>query len=67
MAAIAPPPPPPDQPPAPPPTVAFGQSKDQVIAIMGQPLKIANLGAKQIYLYKDFKITLTAGKVTNVE
>jgi hypothetical protein len=67
LADIPPPPPPPDQPPAPPPTVALGQTKDQVIAIIGQPLKIANLGTKQIYVYKDFKVTLTAGKVTNIE
>jgi hypothetical protein len=62
------PPPPPDQPPAPPPTIAVGMSKDQVIAIMGQPKKIATLSAiKQIYLYADFKVTLTSGKVSNIE
>lgn len=68
LAPIPPPPPPPDQPAAPPPTVAVGMTKDQVLAIMGQPKKIATLSpTKQIYLYADFKITLTAGKVSNIE
>jgi len=67
-ASIPPPPPPPDQPPPQPPTVAVGMTKDQVIAIMGQPKKVGNISAvKQIYLYPDFKITLTSGKVTNIE
>ena len=64
---IPPPPPPPDQPAAPPPTLNLEMTKDQVIAIMGQPLRIGNLGAKQIYIYKDLKVTLTGGKVTNIE
>jgi hypothetical protein len=35
--------------------------------MMGQPEKIANLGAKQIYFYKGLKITLTGGKVTDIQ
>jgi hypothetical protein len=64
MAAIAPPPPPTD---APPPTIAIGQTKDQVAAGFGQPTRIAKLGAKEIYYYKDMKVTFTNGKVSNVE
>jgi len=64
MAAIAPPPPPAD---APPPTIAIGQSKDQVTAGFGQPTRIAKLGAKEIFYYKDMKVTFTNGKVSNVE
>jgi hypothetical protein len=64
---IAPPPPPPDQPAAPPPTVALKQTTDQVIAILGQPQRIATVGTKQIYYYKDLKVTFTAGKVTDVQ
>jgi hypothetical protein len=64
MAAIAPPPPPAD---APPPTIAIGQSKDQVTAGFGQPARIAKLGAKEIFYYKDMKVTFTNGKVSNVE
>jgi hypothetical protein len=64
MQAIAPPPPPAD---APPPTIALGQTKDQVTAGFGQPTRIAKLGTKEIYYYKDMKVTFTNGKVSNVE
>jgi hypothetical protein len=64
MEAIAPPPPPAD---APPPTIAVGQSKDQVTAAFGQPTRVAKLGAKEIFYYKDMKVTFTNGKVSNVE
>ncbi len=64
MGAIAPPPPPAD---APPPTIALGQTIDQVTAAFGQPVRMANLGAKKIYYYKDMKVTFTNGKVSNVE
>jgi hypothetical protein len=64
MAAIAPPPPPSD---APPPTIALGQTKAQVTAAFGQPLREAKLGAKEIYYYKDMKVTFTGGKVSNVD
>jgi hypothetical protein len=61
---IAPPPPPAD---TPPPTIALGQTKDVVIAAFGQPVRIAKLGVKEIYYYKDMKVTFTNGKVSNVE
>jgi hypothetical protein len=64
MAAIPPPPPPAD---APPPTIAIGQTKDQVTAAFGQPVRLAKLGAKEIFYYKDMKVTFTNGKVSNVE
>jgi hypothetical protein len=64
MQAIAPPPPPAD---AAPPTIAIGQTKDQVVAAFGQPTRKAALGAKEIYIYKDMKVTFTSGKVSNVE
>jgi hypothetical protein len=64
MAAIAPPPPPAD---APPPTIAIGQTKDQVTAAFGTPVRTAKVGAKEIYFYKDMKVTFTSGKVSNVE
>jgi len=64
MAAIAPPPPPAD---APPPTIAIGQTKDQVTAAFGQPARMAKVGVKEIFYYKDMKVTFTNGKVSNVE
>ena len=64
MAAIPPPPPPAD---APPPTIAMGQTKDQVTSAFGQPTRAAKVGVKEIYYYKDMKVTFTNGKVSNVE
>jgi hypothetical protein len=65
MPDIAPPPPPADA--APPPTIALGQTKAQVTAAFGQPTKTAKLGAKEIYYYKDMKVTFTGGKVSDVD
>ena len=64
---VAPPPPPADEPPALPKTVAGGQTKDQVVAILGQPQKVAKLGAKEIDYYSDMKVILVNGKVTDVQ
>jgi hypothetical protein len=64
LAPVAPPPPPAD---AVPPTVSMGQTEDQVIAAFGQPLRKATAGTKDIFSYKDLKVTFTKGKVTNVE
>lgn len=60
------------QPPAPAPaaapqTIALGQTTDQVVAILGQPQKIVNLGAKQMYFYPDMKVIFTDGKVSDVK
>jgi hypothetical protein len=52
---------------APPATVEIGQTPDQVTAILGQPDKILNLGPKQIYVYKDLKVTFVKGKVTDAQ
>jgi hypothetical protein len=50
-----------------PKTIAIGQTKDEVVGMFGQPQKIANLGAKEIYYYPDMKVTFVNGKVSNVE
>ena len=44
-----------------------GQTIDQVVAALGQPIRIANVRTKQLYFYKDLKVTFTDGKVSNVE
>jgi hypothetical protein len=64
---IPPPPPPADEPPAPPKTISLGQTKDQVVANFGQPEKTAKIGTKEIYFYKDLKVTFVSGKVTDVQ
>ncbi|MBZ5598801.1 MAG: hypothetical protein LAN83_10795 [Acidobacteriia bacterium] len=53
--------------PQPPQTIQLGQSVEEVTNILGQPGKIVNLGAKQIYVYKDLKVTFVKGKVADVQ
>ena len=50
-----------------PQTIEKGQTTDQVQAALGKPEKIVNLGAKQIYVYKDLKVTFVMGKVVDVQ
>jgi hypothetical protein len=45
----------------------LGQTIDEVVAVFGQPEKIVNLGSKQIYVYKDLKVTFVKGKVSDVQ
>jgi hypothetical protein len=66
--AAAPPPldiPPP--PPADPVEIKIGQTPDQVVAALGQPLRKAKTATKEIYFYKDLKVTFVNGKVKDVE
>jgi hypothetical protein len=53
--------------PAEPVSIQMGQSIDQVVSALGQPEKKVNLGSKQIYVYKDLKVTFINGKVTDVQ
>ena len=53
--------------PAAPVTVALGQTTDQVKAILGNPMKTADLGTKTIYYYDGMKVVFKAGKVSDVE
>jgi len=62
---IPPPPPPSDA--APPPTVSLGQTRDQVVAILGEPVHKAKVGIKDIYTYKDLKVTFVNGKVKDIQ
>jgi hypothetical protein len=50
-----------------PQTIQLGQSTDEVQAALGKPEKIVNLGPKQLYVYKDLKITFVNGKVSDVQ
>lgn len=50
-----------------PQTIQMGMTPDQVQGALGQPEKIVNLGAKQIYVYKDLKVTFFGGKVVDVQ
>lgn len=63
----APPAQPAEQPAPAPKTIAVGQTIDQVVGTLGQPQKIVNLGAKQIYYYPDMKVIFLNGKVADVQ
>ena len=50
-----------------PQTVQMGMTTDEVQSALGKPEKIFNLGSKQIYVYKDVKVTFLNGKVSDVQ
>lgn len=50
-----------------PQTIQLGMTTDQVQGVLGKPDKVFNLGAKQIYVYKDVKVTFLNGKVSDVQ
>jgi len=49
------------------PKIAIGQSKNEVIAALGKPMRVTKAGAKDVLYYKDIRVTLTNGKVSGVE
>lgn len=53
--------------PVPPQNIAPGETAEQVMAALGQADYTVNLGAKQIFLYPNLKITLQNGKVSSVQ
>ncbi|HEV2400888.1 MAG TPA: hypothetical protein VGS27_28400 [Candidatus Sulfotelmatobacter sp.] len=50
-----------------PETIQMGMTLDQVQGTLGQPAKVVNLGPKQIYVYKDLKVTFLNGRVVDVQ
>jgi hypothetical protein len=54
-------------PPPEPQQIEKGQTPEQVKATLGNPDKIVTLGATQIYIYKDIKVTFLNGKVADVQ
>lgn len=62
MAPVPPPPPPVES-----RTVNLGDTPVQVASALGEPKNIFNLGAKQIYVYANLKVTFEGGKVTDVQ
>jgi len=47
-------------------TLTRGQTTDQVIATLGSPKSIVDLGVRQIYIYSDMKVTFLGGRLTDV-
>ena len=48
-------------------TVKLGMSPDEVKTSLGNPDKVVDLGAKQLFVYKDMKIVFVDGKVSDVQ
>jgi hypothetical protein len=48
-------------------TLALGMSIAQVVAAMGQPRNTVDLGARQIYIYPNLKVTFQNGRVSDVQ
>jgi len=56
-----------DQPQAEPAEIKLGMAMGEVESALGKPDKKVNLGSKQIYYYKDMKVTFKDGKVSDVQ
>lgn len=50
-----------------PKSISLGQTAAEVEQALGKPEKIVNLGPKMIYSYKDLKVVLVDGKVSDVQ
>jgi len=48
-------------------TVKLGMTPDEVKQSLGNPDKIVDLGTKQVFIYKDMKVILIDGKVSDVQ
>jgi hypothetical protein len=48
-------------------TIALGMQPDAVKAALGNPDKIVDLGAKQLYIYKDIKVVFQNNVVADVQ
>ncbi len=48
-------------------TIAIGQTRDQVVAMLGVPTKVVQLGAKEIDIFPDLKVTFVQSKVVDVK
>jgi hypothetical protein len=53
--------------PAAPATIALGQTQKQVIEALGNPERIVKMNKREIYVYKDLRVTFVKGKVTDVQ
>ncbi len=48
-------------------TIKLGMSQDDVKKTLGNPDKIVDLGAKQVYVYKDMKVVFLNSQVSDVQ
>ena len=50
-----------------PQSVSLGMTIDQVVAMLGQPQVVGDLGSKKVYNYGNMKVIFVDGKVTDVQ
>ena len=50
-----------------PPRITLGQTIDEIVSVLGAPEQIIDLGPKQIYRYKDLKVTFVNHRVSDVQ
>ena len=48
-------------------TLSLGMTESEVRALLGNPRETANVGARKIVIYPNFKITYTNGRVTDIQ
>jgi hypothetical protein len=49
------------------PTLYAGETTDQVVAALGNPQNVVDLGGKQIYLFAGMKVTFIGGALADAE
>ena len=47
-------------------SIRRGQTTAQVVAVLGSPTTVINLGARRIYVYPEMRLTFIAGRLRNV-
>ena len=47
--------------------ITLGQTIDEIVSVLGAPEQIIDLGPKQIYRYKDLKVTFVNQRVSDVQ
>ena len=48
-------------------TISKGQSQSQIVAALGKPERIAKLGVKEVYYYKEMKVVFVNNKVVDIQ
>jgi hypothetical protein len=49
-----------------PASITWGETPDQMVATLGNPTGVIDLGLRKIYVYNDMKVTFIAGRLSDV-
>jgi hypothetical protein len=49
-----------------PASITLGETPGQLVATLGSPKSIVDLGFRKIYVYNDMKVTFIAGRLSDV-